>query len=45
MQSADDIPDKKDESCEEDYQKLLNDLDEETDEDIIEKVLKRYGLK
>lgn len=28
----------------EDYEKLLNDLDEEGDDDIIEKVLKRYGL-
>jgi hypothetical protein len=29
----------------EDYEKLLNDLDEEGDDDIIEKVLKRYGLE
>lgn len=28
----------------EDYEKLLNDLDQQTDDDIIEKVLKRYGL-
>ena len=29
----------------EDYEKLLNDLDQQTDDDIIEKVLKRYGLE
>jgi len=35
----------KNESDTEDYEQLLNDLETETDEDIIEKVLKRYGLK
>ena len=30
---------------EEDYSKLLKDLDEEDDDDIVAKVLKRYGLK
>ena len=29
----------------ENYDELLDKLDEETDEDVIERVLKRYGLK
>ena len=38
--------DKEDKSGdEEDYSKLLKDLDEEDDDDIVAKVLKRYGLK
>ena len=28
-----------------DYDKLLDQLDEEKDEDVIERVLQRYGLK
>ena len=39
------IESKKDHEEEEDYSKLLKDLDEEDDEDIVAKVLKRYGLK
>ena len=45
LESKSEVVEKVDETDAEDYEKLLEDLDKQTDEDIIEKVLKRYGLK